>query len=175
MREGHPDVCAVCGFRFGDFAAASAIETLRSVTEAFRRMIVPAAASESLRMRLGGGSWSALEHASHVRTVLAATAACLGRLAAGESRVYAPMVPDARWTGANRGDPSIVLQVMEEKADVVGRCVAAMPHDAWNRVARSGGVSMSAWQVVVFASHEGAHHARLADEVLRRCSAASRG
>jgi hypothetical protein len=83
------------------------------------------------------------------------------------------MVPDARWTGANRSDPNVVLQVMEEKADMLGRLVGAMPDDAWSRVARSGGASMTAWQVVVFASHEGAHHARLADEVLRRCLAGS--
>jgi hypothetical protein len=123
------------------------------------------------RRRPPGGGWSALQHASRARDVLRAVDAAIRR-AVVVDRPTAE-VPGAGGAAIDGPAPEAteglkpVLAELTAAADDLGRALTEVPSDGWDRPAVVDGRERTVLWLAREAVHQGSHHLRDAERVLR--------
>jgi hypothetical protein len=167
---GEDHVCAGCGIAYASVTVEQAAAAIASQPRRFRARChdVP---DHLLRRSPDPDTWSALEYLCHVRDVYATSMTRLYRTGTEHHPCLEPMLNDLRAArlGYNNRDPSAVLDELDDNADGLGQEIGRVSTDGWERRAsRLPGETRSARWLVRNAMHEGVHHLRDIEDVLRR-------
>lgn len=165
--------CAECGFDPAAFSTGDAAVAARSLARRWRELFAAVAETDDgerlLREPMSTG-WSAADRVSRVAGVFS-------RCARDLDRVWALDKPEVETDGAlcREGWPAPSKRLVEltSSAERLADAIDRYDGDAWARVGRRGGETVTAAQLVEEAVHEGAHHLRLARrELAEACDAA---
>jgi hypothetical protein len=163
------DACATCGFLADDVTPLDAVAGLQSFPARWRSALAIHLDDPDPEAVLTGRpapmTWSALEHAGHVRDVLHALDIRLQRVL----REDEPVLPETHVTppsGANEQGMAVVLAALTVSADQLAQTAARVPSSSWTRTARRAGEHVTALDLVREALHEGTCHLAMAVRTL---------
>jgi hypothetical protein len=161
--------CAGCGIDEDEIAVPDAIAAIRSFPRRYREAL-DAVPPGLLRTRPDANTWSVLEYAVHFREVLELLAMALPIVVTEPGTRFPPI--DADEAAAGRPDwvldPALVVRGIGDAADAIVRQADTMSWEAWDRTFTIGdNVHPASW-IVRHAAHEGAHHLKDIERVLRR-------
>ncbi|HET9442763.1 MAG TPA: DinB family protein [Acidimicrobiales bacterium] len=120
-----------------------------------------------LARRPGPDTWSALEHAGHVRDVIHALDIRVQRVL----REDEPVLPGTHVTppaGANEQGVAVVLAALTVSVDQLARTILVTPAGHWGRTGLRGRVRLTALDLVREAVHEAVHHLAAAEAAIAR-------
>jgi hypothetical protein len=170
--------CPECGIDESAIAVPDAIAAIRSFPRRYREALdtTPPAL---LRVRPDADTWSVVEYAVHTREVLEVLAMALPEVLEHPDLVL-PDVADESMDGSAGGpktfpdwltDREILLTGMTTACSRLATRAEEAPWSAWDRTFSIGDfVHPAAW-IVQHAAHEGGHHLRDIEHVLRRLRA----
>ena len=173
--------CSTCGFDPERVQPSDAVIALRSFPSRWHRVLAvhldDADPQEVPACRLTPSTWSALDHAGHVRDVLHALDIRLQRVL----REDEPVLPETHVTppsGANEQGIAVVMAALTVGIDQFSQTIELVAPAAWGRRARRAGRTVTALDLIREAVHEGSHHLQAATATLheiRSAGAASLG
>lgn len=173
-----PPACEVCGLDWSSVNPADAVVAIRSYPRRYRRAFGAFAddddADALLRRRPDPATWSALEYAAHVRGGLELSRQRIERaLSHPGERVGSVPLKDDPWIGHDRSDsPEAVLDGIEAAAERLVATAADVPDDGWDRwVVVDDDRHPHVLRLLQLAVHEGSHHLRDVEDVIRRVRA----
>ena len=150
-----------CGFDPDNLSPLDAMAGLRSLPRRWRSVLafdLEAAEPEGvLAQRPSPNSWSALEHAGHVRDVLHALCIRLQRVLREDDPVL-PETHDTPPSGANEQGPGVILAALAHTAEQLAQQIEMTPSSEWRRSGHRGTSTVHAIDLVREALHEGVHH-----------------
>lgn len=171
--------CKACGFEPTSVSPSDAIVAIRSFPRRFRKLLQEALLDldrgEDIVRHRPGGSWSALEITAHTRDALHVFDKRMQRLVTEDGPSLAEAELEVRPTSAHEQGAELVLASLLTTADELGRAAAKVSGDDWTRTGALGETQVSALDVLREAVHEGAHHLRDVEQVLREADAEIRG
>ena len=169
--------CDECGLVYDTIMPVDAIVAIRSFGRRYREALGLLQDDEDpedlVRRRPDPSTWSALEYAAHVRGVLELFDQRVRRALVEDD----PSVPNVRldenpWEGHDPDDG--VQEVLAGIAEASARLAQVLEDadgDDWNRTVRRDGDELSVLWMARNTVHEGAHHLRDLDKVLRAARA----
>ena len=163
--------CPDCGLVYDSLAPQDAIQALRSFPRRYREVIGPFIDDEDvLRRRPDPSTWSALEYTAHVADILEAMTPQLVEIVQKDDPpTDDPLDQDARAVdrGYNDMEPSDVLEWLSRSATTAADTCAGFSPDDWSRKAEFPYGQRELIDVVRNMVHEGVHHLRDVERVLR--------
>jgi hypothetical protein len=163
--------CPECGVEYDSISPQDAVQALRSYPRRYRAVIGPFVDDEDvLRRRPDPSTWSALEYTAHVADLLEAMAPQLTEIAQKDNpRIVDPIDPDHRAAERRYNDmePREVLDWLERSATKAADTVANLSPDDFSRKATYPYGERELIDVVRNMVHEGSHHLRDVERVLR--------
>jgi hypothetical protein len=167
--------CPGCGIDEATIAVPDAIAAIRSFPRRYRE-VLDATPPALLRARPDPGTWSVVEYAVHTREVLEVLAMALP-LVLEQPNLVLPDVEDET-TGGAGGEPKtfpdwltdrdILLAGLTKACDRLATRAEQAPWSAWDRTFAIGDHQHVAAWIPQHAAHEGGHHLRDIEHVLRR-------
>jgi hypothetical protein len=163
--------CPDCGVDEGAIAVPDAIAAIRSFPRRYGE-VFDTTPPALLRVRPDPDTWSVVEYAVHTREVLEVLAMALREVLEQPNLVLPPV--DDESTGPPKTFPDwltdreIVLAGMRKACNRLATRAEEAPWSAWDRTFRIGDKEHQAVWVVQHAAHEGGHHLRDIERVLRR-------
>jgi hypothetical protein len=168
-------VCPECGLDYDTISPSDAVAAVRSFPRRYREALVGFTDDTDedpdavVRRRPDPSTWSALEYTAHVRDMLEWMADAIRRMNREREPTIDAFDPDerAQRDRYNDQDPARVLDGMTAAAD--GLVVVLRDVDAadWGRLGRFPWGTRDMLTMARNAVHEGAHHLRDVDSVLR--------
>ena len=168
-------VCPECGLDYDTISPSDAVAAVRSFPRRYREALVGFTDDTDddpdavVRRRPEPSTWSALEYTAHVRDMLEWMADAIRRMNREREPTIDAFDPDQRALDDryNDQDPARVLDGLTAAAD--GLVVVLRDVDAadWGRLARFPWGTRDMLTMARNAVHEGAHHLRDVDSVLR--------
>ena len=156
---------------YDSISPQDAVQALRSFPRRYREVIGPFLDDdEVLRRRPDSSTWSALEYTAHVADVLEAMTPQLVDIAQHDNpQVTDPISPDSRAAERryNEMEPSEVLEWLNRSATKAADTVANLNPDDFSRKATYPYGERELIDVVRNMVHEGSHHLRDVENVLR--------
>jgi DinB superfamily len=174
--EGQPLLggrCPGCGLDLDSMQPPDTVVTAKSLPRRWRGALAPASKDEDLeamlRRRPRPGTWSALEHACRVVAVLRLLEGHVRRAATADSPVLEPagVAPAEVGATCQGRSPDQVLDDLTSAADAMAATLGRVPPDGWLRPATLGDAPTDVRGLARAAAHEGTHHLREAERVLR--------
>ena len=163
--------CPECGLVYDAISPQDVVQTLRSFPRRYREVIGPFLDDdEVLRRRPNPSTWSALEYTAHVADILEAMTPQLIEVVQKDNpHITDPLDQDARAVerGYNDMEPSDVLEWLSRSATTAAETCAGFSPDDWNRKAEFPYGQRELIDVVRNMVHEGVHHLRDVERVLR--------
>lgn len=167
--------CDTCGLDFSSITPPDAVVAFRSFPRRYRQLFAgiddddDVVVDEVVRRRPPSGGWSAIEYAAHVRDVLGLYERRIHATLAQEKPVFESVDPDSLAVEASYDTQSLdeVLEVLEADAASLAAAVEAIPDDGWARTGVRDGEEVDVLWLVRQAVHEGSHHLRDVERVLR--------
>ena len=167
--------CSECGLALATVSPADAVVALRSFPRRYRLLFTgledesvedPAAV---VRRRPDPGTWSALEYAAHVRDMFELADDRLRRTLVEDRPSFSSVDVDrlAVERRYNNEDPSRTLDGLATRATALAETVSGVAATDWRRTMLVDGVERTALWTARNAVHEGSHHLRDVDRVLR--------
>jgi hypothetical protein len=163
-----PSPCPECGFDDHAVSPADAAVALRSFPRRYRTLFaVPAEdKGEDPVRRPGAGGWSALSHAAWAALAFDAVAEALHQvLVHDHPDISVPSVDPA--PPAVDQPPAAVLDRLARAAEMLAVAIDGAGGGQWKRTGRTTTGERSALDLVRVAVHQGVHHLRLAEKVLK--------
>lgn len=167
--------CEACGLDYSSITPADAVVALRSFPRRFGQAFArvdeedDVLVDDLVRRRPPSGGWSAIEHAAHVRDVLSLYERRVKEALADDRPAFASVDPDELAAEAAYNEQSLdeVLDVLEANATSMAAAVDAVPDDGWARRGVRDGEEVDVLWLVRQTVHEGSHHLRDTERVLR--------
>jgi hypothetical protein len=165
--------CATCGFIEDTVSPADAAVALRSYPRRYRSVLVRMDDEAGARVVTtpADDGWSALDHAAHAATSIAAAADAL-RLVAIQDDPEIALAPERR----EAGDPGPVDDVLDRFAAAATTAAEQVDHvegKDWDRRGHTGdGQSKTALDLARHMVHEGVHHLRAAERAVEQAVSA---
>ena len=163
--------CPECGLVYDSISPQDAVQALRSFPRRYREVIGPFVDDdEVLRRRPNPSTWSALEYTAHVADILEAMTPQLVDIAQHDNpQVTDAISPDSRAVERryNEMEPSEVLDWLNRSATNAADTVANLNPDDFTRKATYPYGQRELIDVVRNMVHEGSHHLRDVESVLR--------
>ena len=163
--------CPDCGLVYDSLAPQDAIQALRSFPRRYREVIGPFIDDEDvLQRRPDRSTWSALEYTAHVADILEAMTPQLVEIVQKDDpHTDDPLDQDARAVdrGYNDMEPRDVLDWLTRSANTAAETCAGFSPDDWSRKAEFPYGQRELIDVVRNMVHEGVHHLRDVERVLR--------
>lgn len=164
--------CPGCGVDEDAIAVPDAIGAIRSFPRRYREAL-DAIPPGRLRARPDPDTWSVLEYAVHFREVLELLSLSLPIVVTEPDTRFPPIDVDE---AAHRRpdwvlDPVLAVRGIADAAAAIARQAESMPWSAWDRTFTIGETVHPASWIVQHAAHEGAHHLRDIEQVVRRLEA----
>ena len=164
--------CPGCGLDLGAMQPPDAVVAVRSLPRRWRGALAAATSDEDLdamlRRRPPGGGASALEHACRVVVAIVLLERHV-RLALVEDEpdLTPADVPAGEVEACAGRSPDAVLGGLEAAAGTLAETLDGVASDAWLRPATLAGAATDVQALARAAVHEGTHHLREAEHVLR--------
>jgi hypothetical protein len=163
--------CPECGLEYDSISPQDAVQAIRSYPRRYRSVVGPFLDDEEvLRRRPDASTWSALEYIAHVADILEAMTPQLVEIVQKDNpHITDPLDPDTRATEHryNDKDPREVLDWLQRAATAAADTMAAFSPDDWKRKAMYPYGERELIDVARNMVHEGAHHLRDVERVLR--------
>src|SRR4051794_28323536 len=163
--------CKECGLEYDSISPQDGIQALRSFPRRYREVIGPFIEDdEVLRRRPDPSTFSALEYTAHVADILEAmTPQLLDIVRHDNPSVDDPIEPDARAAerSYNEMEPREVLDWLQRSATTTADTAASFTPDDWSRKAKYPYGERELIDVLRNMVHEGVHHLRDVENVLR--------
>jgi hypothetical protein len=163
--------CPECGVEYDSISPQDAIQALRSFPRRYREVIGPFIDDEDvLRRRPDRSTWSALEYAAHVADVLESMTPMLVEMTQKDDpRIRDPWDPDERARDRHYNDmePREALDWLERAATKAADTAAGFSPDDWSRTGQFDYGQRELIDQVRNMVHEGSHHLRDVEQVLR--------
>jgi hypothetical protein len=163
--------CPECGLEYDSISPSDAAQALRSYPRRYRGVIGPFLDDEEvLRRRPDPSTWSALEYTAHVADVLEAMTPQLTEIANKDNpHITDPISPDSRAAERkyNEMDPAQVLDWLSRAATGAADTIEGLSADDFSRKATYPYGERELIDVVRNMVHEGSHHLRDIERVLR--------
>lgn len=156
-------VCPQCGFDLEGFALGRVPAALRDLAGELADTLARAADADVLRRRPSPETWSALEHACHVRDLLRVQRDRLQLALEVDLPTFAPMRQAARAVEEryNEQDPAQVADRIRAAADKLAAAVERLETDDWDRpvlVSWLDPPDRTVWWLVRNSVHRVQHH-----------------
>jgi hypothetical protein len=168
-------VCPECGLQYAPISPTDAIAAVRSFPRRYREALfgfaddVDQDPDAVIRRRPDATTWSALEYACHVRDALDWTADAIRRTNREREPVIGAYDPDER-AGVerhNEQDPDVVLEQLQRAAERLVVALRDVDANDWGRLGHFPWGDRDLLTTARNAVHEGSHHLRDVDRVLR--------
>lgn len=163
--------CPDCGLVYDSLAPQDAIQALRSFPRRYREVIGPFIDDEDvLRRRPDPSPWSALEYTAHVADVFETlTSDILKMVQADDPRLPDAWNPDERAEVGqyNEMEPRDALDWLERSATQSADTLSRFSSDDWSRTGQFDFGQRDVLDMVRNMVHEGVHHLRDVERVLR--------
>ena len=163
--------CPECGLVYDAISPQDVVQTLRSFPRRYREVIGPFLDDdEVLRRRPNPSTWSALEYTAHVADILEAmTPQLVEVVQKDDPHVTDPISPDERAAERRYNDmePQDVLDWLERSSTTAADTAAGFSSDDWSRTAQYPYGERELIDIARNMVHEGAHHLRDVERVLR--------
>jgi hypothetical protein len=163
--------CPECGLEYDSISPQDAVQALRSFPRRYREVIGPFVDDdEVLRRRPDPTTWSALEYTAHVADVFESLTPDLVKIVQQDKpHLPDPWDPDerARQRNYNDMDPREVLDWLQRAATQAADTIEGFSPDDWKRTAVFDFGERELIDMVRNLVHEGAHHLRDVERVLR--------
>ena len=163
--------CPECGLEYDSISPRDASQALRSYPRRYRAVIGPFLDDEEvLRRRPDPGTWSALEYTAHVADLLEAMTPQLSEIARKDNpHITDPISPDERAAEVryNEMDPEQVLDWLQRSATTAADTADGLSADEFSRKATYPYGERELIDVLRNMVHEGSHHLRDVERVLR--------
>ena len=168
-------VCPECGLDYDTISPSDAVAAVRSYPRRYREALVGFADDTDedpdavVRRRPDPSTWSALEYTAHVRDMLNWMADAIRRMNREPEPTIDAFDPDerAQRDRYNDQDPSVVLDELTAGADRLVAALREVDAGDWERVGHFPWGARDMLTMARNAVHEGAHHLRDIDRVLR--------
>ena len=168
-------VCPECGLRYDPISPSDATAAVRSFPRRYREALfgfaddVDEDPDAVIRRKPDDTTWSALEYTAHLRDVLEWTVGAIQRMNREKEPAIQGFDPDQRAVEAryNDQDPSAVLEQLEQSADRLAVVLRDIDADDWGRLGHFSWGDRDMLTTARNAVHEGSHHLRDVDHVLR--------
>jgi hypothetical protein len=168
-------VCPECGLQYDPISPSDAIAAVRSFPRRYREALfgftddIEEDPEAVVRRRPDPTTWSALEYTAHVRDVLDWTTDALIRMNREREPTIDASDPDRRAIGDryNQQDPATVLEQLGERAERLASALRDIDPAEWGRIGHFPWGDRDMLTTARNAVHEGAHHLRDVDRVLR--------
>ena len=170
MTRGY--VCPECGLQYDTISPSDAVVALKSYPRRFRELLMPVVDEQRepmLHRRPDESTWSAIEYTAHVADILATMDDIFRRMLAEHHPTLGFFDPDQRAAQEryNERDPERVLADVAAGAQRVADTLGRATPDDWSRTASFPWGARDLLTMVRNAVHEGSHHLRDAERVLR--------
>ncbi len=164
--------CPECGLDLDAIQPPDAVVTTRSLPRRWRGALAAATSDEDLeamlRRRPPDGGDSALEHACRVVVALVLLDRHVRRALVEDKPDLAPAdVPAGEIEACAGRSPDAVLGGLEAAAEALAATLDGVASDAWLRPATLGDTPTDVAGLARAAAHQGTHHLRDAERVLR--------
>jgi DinB superfamily len=163
--------CPQCGLEYDSISPQDAVQALRSYPRRYREVIGPFIDDdEVLRRRPDPSTWSALEYTAHVADILEAMTPQLTEIVQHDNpSITDPISPDSRAAERRYNDmePREALDWLERSSTKAADTVANLTPDDFSRKASYPYGERELIDVVRNMVHEGSHHLRDVENVLR--------
>ncbi len=166
--------CPGCGLDLGAMQPPDAVVAVRSLPRRWRGAFAAATAGDDedteavLRRRPAGEGESALEHACRVVVALRLLDRHLRRALVDEGPELSPAdIPVGEVEACAVRSAEAVLGGLAETAEDLAATLDGVASDAWLRPATLEGIPTDVRGLARAAAHEGTHHLREAEQVLR--------
>ena len=168
-------VCPECGLQYDPISPSDAIAAVRSFPRRYREALfgfaddVDEDPDAVIRRKPDDTTWSALEYTAHLRDGLEWTVDAIRRM----NREAAPTIegfdPDRQAINDryNERDPGVVLEHLEQTADRLAIVLGGVDANDWGRLGHFPWGDRDMLTTARNAVHEGSHHLRDVDRVLR--------
>ena len=163
------DVRDACGLDLSTVNPPDALAALRSYPRRYRAALATPEGDDDdpeavARRRPAPEEWSALEHTTHVADAFRLLDEAIRRAVVAEGSIVAPW-----WEGPPPVPASVraALDALTEAADHLADTVGSVPSDAWGRTALVDGTGRDVLWLAREGVHQGAHHLRDVERVLR--------
>jgi hypothetical protein len=168
-------VCPECGLQYDTISPSDAIAAVRSFPRRYRDALFGFTEDTDedpdavIRRRPDPSTWSALEYTAHVRDGLPWTADAVRRLNREREPTIDGFDPDQRVLDEsyNTQDVSAVLDEMTGAAEALAASLREVDADDWRRIGHFPWGDRDILTTARNAVHEGSHHLRDVDRVLR--------
>lgn len=168
-------VCPQCGLDYDTILPPDAVAALRSYPRRYLELFPARDDDEKpagvIRRRPEPAVWSALEYAAHVGAALGELANAIRVMTIEDNPTINEFndpdvqVNEERWNEQSREE---VLARLRDAADHAATVVENVPRDSWHRTAVFPWGDRDALTMARNAVHEGYHHLRDVDDVLKR-------
>ena len=163
--------CRQCGLEYDSLAPQDAIQALRSFPRRYREVIGPFIDDdEVLRRRPNPDTWSALEYTAHVADILEAMTPQLVEVVQKDNpKLEDPLDQDQQAIDRsyNEMEPRAVLDWLQRSVTTAVDTCAGLTPDDWSRAAQYPYGERELIDIVRNIVHEGVHHLRDVENVLR--------
>jgi hypothetical protein len=167
-------VCPECGLEYGSVKPLDTIAAVRSFPRRYRAALTTFGRDEDpdalVRRRPEPGVWSALEYAAHVADMLDRFAPAIRRMLVEDRPTLPFFEPEARVQDDHFNERplrSVVAEVETACADLAG-ALDTVGADDWTRTGVFDWGERDVITTARNAVHEGSHHLRDIERVLRR-------
>ena len=166
--------CPVCGLDLDTITAPDAIVAVRSFPrryrEAFGMLEDEEDVDAQVRRRPRPDTWSALEYAAHVRGAVELFEDRARRALVEDAPVVQPVpLEENPWEGHDPTDDlDAVLSGLDAACDRLARRLQGVEGDDWKRTVVRDGEELTVLWMARNVVHEGAHHLRDVQDVLRK-------
>jgi hypothetical protein len=168
-------VCPECGLDYDTILPNDAVVALRGYPRRYAEVLPPRDDDEKpdgvVRRRPEPTVWSALEYAGHVADVEDSMAEVMRRMARETGISINPLEdPDEQAAKAkyNEQDRQAVVDHLASACDAAATSIKEFPNDKWDNTATFPWGERDALTMMRNAVHEGYHHLRDVENVLRR-------
>jgi hypothetical protein len=170
--------CPDCGLAYDSIAQGDAVVAVRSFPRRYRQALAGPADDPAwdriVRRRPTPTTFSALEYTGHVAMAIESWKARLERVLVQDDFVFTPTDVDARVRDEHFETQSVesVLDRLEAAATAFADAIAHLSHDQLERTFLRATTPRTVRWIYQQVVHEGSHHLRDVDRVLREATAA---
>jgi hypothetical protein len=173
--------CPECGLQYDSISQNDAVVAVRSFPRRYRQALTgppdDPAWDRIVRRRPTADSFSAIEYTGHVAMALEGWRQRLQRVLIQDDYVFTPADVDALVRAEHFESQSVdaVLQRLEAAADAFADDIAHLSHNQLERTFLRATTPRTVRWIYQQVVHEGSHHLRDVERVLREATAAERG